>query len=230
MTPAADTLHDPRLAKTLRMIEIYNSVQGESTWAGLPCVFVRTARCNLRCRWCDTTYSFHGGHQMTLGAILDQVDSYGPRLVELTGGEPLAQQTTLDLSAMLLERGFTVLIETSGSLPIAPLPKAVIKIMDLKCPDSGESEKNHWPNIDALDPAQDEVKFVLSSRRDYEWAREVIELYRLTTRCRAVLFSPVFGEIVPKDIVEWMLEDGLNDVRFQLQMHKFIWPPNERGV
>lgn len=230
MTPGTDTLHDPRLSKTLRMIEIYNSVQGESTWAGLPCVFVRTARCNLRCRWCDTTYSFHGGHQMTLGTILDQVDSYGPRLVELTGGEPLAQQTTVDLSAMLLERGFTVLIETSGSLPIAPLPKAVIKIMDLKCPDSGESEKNHWPNIDALDPAQDEVKFVLSSRRDYEWAREVIEVYRLTARCRAVLFSPVFGEIVPKDIVEWMLEDGLNDVRFQLQMHKFIWPPNERGV
>jgi 7-carboxy-7-deazaguanine synthase len=221
---------DLRLGKTLRMLEIYNSVQGESTWVGLPCIFVRVARCNLRCRWCDTTYSFRGGHTMTLAAILDQVEGFGPRLVELTGGEPLAQKACIDLSALLIERGFTVLIETSGSLPIAPLPKAVIKIMDLKCPDSGESEKNYWPNIEALDPAQDEVKFVLSSRRDYEWAREVIELYHLTTRCRAVLFSPVFGEIVPKDIVEWMLEDGLNDVRFQLQLHKFIWPPNERGV
>jgi 7-carboxy-7-deazaguanine synthase len=221
---------DPRLAETLRLIEIYNSVQGESTWAGLPCVFVRLARCNLRCRWCDTTYSFHGGHTMTLAAIADQVEGFGPRLVEITGGEPLVQAACADLCGVLIDRGFQVLIETSGSLPIKGLPKAVIKIMDLKCPGSGESEKNHWPNIDALDPAQDEVKFVLSSRADYDWAREVIDLYHLTRRCRQILFSPVFGEIDPRDIVQWMLDDGLHEVRFQLQMHKFIWPPNERGV
>lgn len=221
---------DPRLAQTLRMIEIYCSVQGESTWAGLPCVFIRLARCNLRCRWCDTTYSFHGGEKQTLAEILRATLAFGVSLVELTGGEPLAQKECVPLAELLLEAGCTVLIETSGSLPIHTLPEPVVRIMDLKCPDSAMSAHNDWSNMDHLRADRDEVKFVLASRRDYEWSRDVVRRYNLTQRCRAVLFSPVFGEVDPKDIVTWMLEDGLNAVRFQLQMHKFIWPPNERGV
>ena len=221
---------DPRLSQTLRMVEIYCSVQGESTWAGLPCVFIRLARCNLRCRWCDTTYSFHGGEKQTLDAILRETLAFGVSLVEITGGEPLAQKECVPLAELLLEAGCTVLIETSGSLPINTLPDAVIRIMDLKCPDSDMSAHNDWSNIAHLRADRDEVKFVIASRRDYEWSRDVLQRYNLTQCCRAVLFSPVFGEVVPKDIVTWMLEDGLNDVRFQLQMHKFIWPPEERGV
>lgn len=220
---------DTRLTQTVRLIEIYRSIQGESTWAGLPCTFVRLARCNLRCRWCDTTYSFHGGENHTLEAVLADVAQLGVPLVEVTGGEPLVQAACIPLCELLLERGHTVLLETSGSLPIAPLPKQVIKIMDLKCPDSGECEKNHWPNLDHLDPHQDELKFVLASRRDYEWARDVLREYKLDQRCKAILFSAVFNEIDPKSIVEWMLEDGL-PARFQLQMHKFIWPPDQKGV
>ena len=221
---------DPRLSQTLRMVEIYCSVQGESTWAGLPCVFIRLARCNLRCRWCDTTYSFHGGEKQTLDAILRETLAFGVSLVEITGGEPLAQKECVPLAELLLEAGCTVLIETSGSLPINTLPDAVIRIMDLKCPDSDMSAHNDWSNIAHLRADRDEVKFVIASRRDYEWSRDVLQRYNLTQCCRAVLFSPVFGEVVPKDIVTWMLEDGLNEVRFQLQMHKFIWPPEERGV
>jgi 7-carboxy-7-deazaguanine synthase len=221
---------DPRLTQTLRMIEIYCSVQGESTWAGLPCVFIRLARCNLRCRWCDTTYSFHGGEKQTLEEILRATLAFGVPLVELTGGEPLAQKECVPLAELLLEAGCTVLIETSGSLPINTLPDPVIRIMDLKCPDSGMERFNDWANIEHLKAHRDEVKFVIASRRDYEWSRDTVRRYNLTQCCRAVLFSPVFGEVDPKDIVTWMLEDGLNAVRFQLQMHKFIWPPNERGV
>ncbi len=221
---------DPRLTQTLRMIEIYCSVQGESTWAGLPCVFIRLARCNLRCRWCDTTYSFHGGEKQTLEEILRATLDFGVPLVELTGGEPLAQKECVPLAELLLEAGCTVLIETSGSLPINTLPDPVIRIMDLKCPDSGMERFNDWTNIEHLKADRDEVKFVIASRRDYEWSRDTVRRYNLTQCCRAVLFSPVFGEVDPKDIVTWMLEDGLNAVRFQLQMHKFIWPPNERGV
>jgi 7-carboxy-7-deazaguanine synthase len=221
---------DPRLSQTLRMIEIYCSVQGESTWAGLPCVFIRLARCNLRCRWCDTTYSFHGGEKQTLDEILHATLAFGVPLVELTGGEPLAQKECVPLAELLLEAGCTVLIETSGSLPINTLPDPVIRIMDLKCPDSDMERFNDWANIAHLKADRDEVKFVIASRRDYEWSRDTVRRYNLTQCCRAVLFSPVFGEVDPKDIVTWMLEDGLNAVRFQLQMHKFIWPPNERGV
>jgi 7-carboxy-7-deazaguanine synthase len=225
-----ELITDPRLSQTLRMIEIYCSVQGESTWAGLPCVFIRLARCNLRCRWCDTTYSFHGGAKQTLDEILRETLAYGVSLVEITGGEPLAQKECVPLAELLLEAGCTVLIETSGSLPINTLPDPVIRIMDLKCPDSDMSAHNLWSNIAHLRADRDEVKFVIASRRDYEWSRDVVQRYNLTQCCRAVLFSPVFGEVVPKDIVTWMLEDGLNEVRFQLQMHKFIWPPEERGV
>jgi 7-carboxy-7-deazaguanine synthase len=225
-----ELITDPRLSQTLRMIEIYCSVQGESTWAGLPCVFIRLARCNLRCRWCDTTYSFHGGAKQTLDEVLRETLAFGVSLVEITGGEPLAQKECVPLAELLLEAGCTVLIETSGSLPINTLPDPVIRIMDLKCPDSDMSAHNDWSNIAHLRADRDEVKFVIASRRDYEWSRDVVQRYNLTQCCRAVLFSPVFGEVVPKDIVTWMLEDGLNEVRFQLQMHKFIWPPEERGV
>lgn len=222
-------LENPRLALPLRVIEIYRSIQGESTWAGLPCTFVRLARCNLRCRWCDTTYSFTGGEERTLASILREVEHCGVKLVEITGGEPLLQSACADLAALLIEAGYEVLVETSGSLPIDILPPAAIKIMDLKCPDSGEVEKNHWPNLDALNPEQDEVKFVLASRRDYEWTRGVIREHRLETRCKAILLSAVFGEVEPCDIVDWLLEDAL-PARFQLQMHKFIWPPDQKGV
>jgi 7-carboxy-7-deazaguanine synthase len=222
------TTHDSRLDLTLRMIEIYKSIQGESTWAGLPCTFLRTARCNLRCSWCDTAYSFHGGETMPIRALLDECERLECGLIELTGGEPLVQRNIVPMSECLLERGYTVLIETSGSLPINVLPSGVIKIMDLKCPGSGEAGKNHWPNIDSLS-LRDEVKFVLAGREDYEWSRDVVRRYDLAHRCNAVLFSAVFGRVAAEDIVRWILEDKL-DVRFQLQMHKFIWPPAERGV
>ena len=223
-----ETQTDSRIGLTLRITEIYKSVQGESTWAGLPCIFVRLARCHLRCVWCDTAYAFHGGDSMTLEAILDRCEALECRLVELTGGEPLVQANCVPLAEMLVERGYTVLVETSGTLPIDTLPREAIKIMDLKCPDSGECDKNLWSNIDALSP-KDEVKFVLASCRDYEWARDAVRKHRLSERCNAVLLSPVFGSVDPKDIVDWMLADGL-DVRFQLQLHKFIWPPNQKGV
>lgn len=216
-------------ARTLRIIEVYASVQGESTWAGLPCVFIRLARCNLRCAWCDTAYSFKGGEKRTIESLVDEAAAFGIPLVEVTGGEPLAQRDCGLLCEGLIARGHTVLVETSGSLPITILPEAAIKIMDLKCPDSGECARNHWPNLEALNPAQDEVKFVLASRRDYEWCRDVIRERRLETRCKAILLSPVFGRINPRDIVAWMLEDHL-PARFQLQMHKFIWPPDMKGV
>ena len=225
----SSTAADSRLLLNLRLIEIYRSIQGESTWAGLPCTFVRLARCNLRCRWCDTTYSFSGGEPWTLARILEEVEAFAVPLVEITGGEPLVQEHCGDLAALLLERGYTVLVETSGSLPIDRLPEQAIKIMDLKCPDSGEADRNEWRNLDLLHPARDEVKFVLASRQDYEWARAVILGHRLETRCKEILFSAVFNELAPKSIVEWILEDQL-PVRFQLQMHKFIWPPDQKGV
>jgi 7-carboxy-7-deazaguanine synthase len=229
------------LEKTLRISEIFLSVQGESTWAGMPCLFIRLARCNLRCRWCDTEYAFHGGESRTLEDILTTVktqagswsiknDKNKPRgVIEITGGEPLAQKHCIDLSEVLIQKGYTVLVETSGSLPINVLPREVHTIMDLKCPDSDECGKNYWPNIDALDPQRDEIKFVIAGRKDYEWSRGVVQEYNLNHRCRAILFSPVFGEVEARDMVSWILEDDL-PVRFQLQMHKFIWPPSQRGV
>ncbi len=220
--------HDPRLSATLTITEIYKSVQGESTWAGLPCIFVRLTGCHLRCVWCDTEYAFHGGTKMTLEAIVDRCVELDCPLVEITGGEPLLQKQCGALAQCLLERGMTVLCETSGALTIDRLPADVITIMDLKCPDSGECDKNDWSNIERLS-ARDEVKFVIASRRDYEWSRDVVREHGLPSRCHAVLFSPVFGSVDPKDIVEWILEDQL-EVRFQLQTHKFIWPPDQKGV
>ncbi len=219
---------DRRLDNTLRVTEIFKSIQGESTWAGMPCVFVRLARCPLRCVWCDTDYAFRGGDPMAIGGIVAQCQELAGSLVEITGGEPLVQKDCAVLASCLLEEGWTVLVETSGSLPIDALPTGAIKIMDLKCPGSGECAKNHWPNIDALSP-RDEVKFVLASRGDYEWSRDVVRKYALAERCNAVLFSTVSGVLDPKPVAEWILADGL-DVRLQLQMHKYVWPPGQRGV
>lgn len=218
----------PISTETLRVTEIYRSVQGESTWAGLPCTFVRLARCHLRCVWCDTAYAFYGGTKMSVGAIVDACRTWPMDLVEITGGEPLVQEACPALARALIDAGCTVLVETSGTLPISTLPPEAIRIMDLKCPDSGECEKNDWSNIEALAP-RDEVKFVIASRRDYEWSRDTIREHGLNSRCAAVLLSPVWGSVEPKQLVEWMLADEL-DARFQLQAHKVIWPPDERGV
>ncbi len=216
------------MQKTLRITEIYHSIQGESTWVGLPCIFVRLARCNLRCTWCDTTYSFRGGTATSIDEILTQCREYDCSLVEITGGEPLAQPECIDLAEFLIEEGYTVLIETSGSLPIAPLPGSVIKIMDLKCPGSGECAKNDYSNIEILSD-RDEVKFVIADRGDYDWARDQTDKYELIDRCKAVLFAPAFGLIEPKAIADWITEDSL-EVRLQLQMHKYVWLPDQKGV
>ncbi len=211
----------------LRVNEIYKSIQGESSWAGLPCVFVRLTGCHLRCHYCDTAYAFHEGRWMTPAEILARVSEYDARLVEITGGEPLLQPACGELARRLLDRGLTVLCETSGALAIDRLPRDVIKIMDLKCPSSGEVKRNDWSNIDRLGP-HDEVKFVIGDRADFEWAGKVIERYELAKRCE-VLMSPVFGEIEPLQLAEWILSEEL-PVRFQLQMHKFLWSPTEIGV
>ncbi len=211
----------------LRINEIYKSIQGESSWAGLPCVFVRLTGCHLRCHYCDTEYAFHEGRWMTLQEIVACVSEQGVRLVEITGGEPLLQPACGPLAQRLLDLGLTVLCETSGALPIDRLPPDVIKIMDLKCPSSGEVERNDWSNIDRLGP-RDEVKFVIGDRADFDWAANVINRHDLAKRC-AVLMSPVFGDIEPTQLVEWVLSERL-PVRFQLQMHKFIWSPTEMGV
>ncbi len=212
----------------LTVNEIYLSVQGESTWAGLPCVFVRLTFCDLRCTYCDTEYAFYEGNKMALGEIVEKVRSFGCPLVEVTGGEPLLQPNCVPLLHMLCEAGFTVLLETSGAHDIAAVDPRVHRIMDLKTPSSGEEGRNLYANIAHLTP-RDELKFVVGSREDYEWAREKIRGHDLAAKVNAVLLSPVFGKIPPSDMVSWMLEDKL-PARFQLQMHKFIWEPRARGV
>jgi len=212
----------------LTVNEIYQSVQGESTWAGLPCLFVRLTFCDLRCTYCDTEYAFYEGNKMTLEEIVDKVRDFGCPLVEVTGGEPLLQPNCVPLLARLCDAGFTVLLETSGSHDIAPVDARVHRIMDLKTPSSGECGRNLYANIAHL-TERDEVKFVVGSREDYEWTREKMREHDLAAKVRAVLLSPVFGKISPSDIVAWMLEDKL-PARFQLQMHKFIWEPRARGV
>jgi len=214
--------------KTLTINEIYESIQGESTWAGERCVFVRLTFCDLRCNYCDTEYAFYEGKRTSLEEIADRVASFKCPLVEITGGEPLLQPNVFPLMSILCDAGMTVLLETSGAHDISKVDPRVHRIMDLKTPGSGEVEKNLWSNIDHL-TKRDEVKFVMGSREDYEWSRDKVEKFDLTKRCRAVLFSPIFGRIDPRQIVEWILADKL-DVRFQLQMHKFIWTPTQRGV
>jgi 7-carboxy-7-deazaguanine synthase len=213
---------------TLTVNEIYQSIQGESTWAGQRCVFVRLTFCDLRCTYCDTAYAFYEGTKKPLPNIVDEVLKFDCPLVEITGGEPLLQKNVLPLMTMLCDAGKTVLIETSGAHDISNIDSRVHRIMDLKTPSSGECDSNLYANIDHLTP-RDEVKFVIGTREDYEWSSEQVRNYALTSRCKAVLFSPVFGRIEPAQIVEWLLEDKL-DVRFQLQLHKFIWEPAARGV
>lgn len=210
----------------LRVTEIFHSIQGESSHAGRPCVFVRLTGCNLRCRWCDSEYTFTGGEKMSIEEVLAQVRSYGCELVEITGGEPLAQAETFDLVTRLCDDGFEVLIETSGSIDIAPVDRRATIILDIKCPGSGEMEKNRWENLAHLKP-RDEIKFVIADRADYEWARKIIEEKRLDRW--TVLLSPVWGEMEMKSLAEWMLADRL-PARFQTQLHKHIWGADVRGV
>lgn len=212
----------------LTINEIYFSIQGESTWAGRPCVFVRLTFCNLRCTYCDTEYAFYEGKKQSLGEIVGAVLAYRCPLVEITGGEPLLQKNVLPLMTTLADAGCTVLLETSGAHDISAVDPRVHRIMDLKTPGSGEVERNLWSNLEHL-TARDEVKFVIGSREDYEWSCAQLRQHRLDQRCGAVLFSPIFGRIDPREIVEWIVADKLN-VRFQLQMHKFIWKPTQRGV
>ena len=214
--------------KTLTVNEIYHSIQGESTWAGEPCVFVRLTFCDLRCTYCDTEYAFYQGKKQALEEIVTAVRAFSCPLVEITGGEPLLQKNVLPLMTILADAGLTVLLETSGAHDISGVDPRVHRIMDLKTPGSGECARNLFSNIEHLTP-RDEVKFVIGSREDYEWSREQVTKFRLNECCRAVLFSPIFGRIDPREIVEWILADRL-PVRFQLQMHKFIWTPTQRGV
>jgi 7-carboxy-7-deazaguanine synthase len=213
---------------TLVVHEIYRSIQGESTFAGLPCTFVRLTGCNLRCRWCDTPEAFHGGRRMTRADVLRDALALDTELVEVTGGEPLLQPGTLPLLAELCDAGRTVLIETSGERDIAGVDPRVHRIVDLKAPGSGEHGQNRWENLTLL-TARDEVKLVLADRADYEWAREVVRRERLHERANAVLFSGVHGALHPRDLVAWVLEDRL-PVRVQLQLHKHIWGADARGV
>lgn len=212
----------------LKVNEIYQSIQGESTWAGLPCIFIRLTACDLRCTYCDTEYAFFEGKKRLVNDILAEVLAIPCPLVEVTGGEPLLQNNVLPLMSSLCDAGRTVLIETSGAHDISKIDPRVHRIMDLKCPDSGECGRNLWENIPHL-TKRDEVKFVIGSRGDYEWTRGQILRHGLDRLCGAVLLSPVFGRIEPREIVEWMLEDRL-PARFQLQMHKMIWEPRARGV
>jgi 7-carboxy-7-deazaguanine synthase len=212
----------------LTVTEIFHSIQGESTRAGELCVFVRLTACDLRCSWCDTAYAFHEGRKMSLDEVMAAVDAYGCGLVEVTGGEPLLQEDVYPLMERLLASGRTVLLETGGHRSIERVPRAVVKIVDVKCPGSGEAGRNDWANLDRLAP-HDEVKFVLKDRADYEYARDVIARHDLPSRAAAVLLSPVHGELEPRTLSGWMLADRL-PARLQLQLHKYIWEPNARGV
>ena len=213
---------------TLVIHEIYASIQGESTFAGLPCTFVRTTGCNLRCTWCDTTQAFYGGTRMRREEVLAKALATGTDLVELTGGEPLLQPGVIPLMKELCDAGRTVLIETSGEADVSRVDPRVHKIMDLKAPASGESARNRWSNLDHIG-ARDEIKFVLCDRLDYEWMREVIRARALATRTKNLLASTVFGKLATKELVAWVLEDRL-PVRVQLQMHKYVWAPEATGV
>jgi 7-carboxy-7-deazaguanine synthase len=227
----------------MQITEIYKSLQGESTHAGLPCVFVRLTGCNLRCSWCDSEYTFQGGRKLEIEAVRDEVMRLSPNggLVEITGGEPMLQERELlPLMRQLLDSGFRVLLETSGERPLQRVPVEVIKIVDVKCPNSGEADTFHLENLEALTP-QDEVKFVLSGRADYEFARDFTTRHRLADRVNAVLFSPAFRKdangardsshclLDPQELAEWMLADDV-PARLGLQIHKFVWNPAMKGV
>ncbi len=211
----------------LKINEIYYSIQGESSKTGLPCVFVRLTYCNLRCSYCDTEYAFYDGSDMTIEAIIDQVKKYNCKLVEITGGEPLFQDECLLLIKQLCDEGFDVMLETGGSLPIQNVDKRVMIILDLKCPSSKMMKKNLYDNLNFI-KSTDEIKFVIGTFEDYEWAKEIINKYNVIKKC-SILFSTVFSLLEPAKLVEWILNDNLQ-VRFQLQAHKFIWEPSKKGV
>jgi 7-carboxy-7-deazaguanine synthase len=212
----------------LTVNEIFHSVQGESTRAGERCVFVRLTACDLRCSWCDTPYAFHEGRKMSVETVVAAIEAFSCPTVEITGGEPLLQREVYALMDRLLEAGHTVMLETGGHLSVENVPSAVIKVMDVKCPGSGEAHRMDWNNLDRLS-ARDEVKFVIRDRQDYLYARDVLARHDLSGRCAAVLFSPVHAVLDPRCLTEWVLEDRL-PVRVQLQIHKYIWDPNTRGV
>jgi len=233
--PVSDDIRDG----TLRINETFYSIQGESTFAGCPCFFVRLTGCPLRCHYCDTEYAFREGAPRSIRAILQEIEASGATLIELTGGEPLAQKRAFDLITLLCERSLTVLIETSGAIDISPTHPAAIRILDIKTPGSGEVARNLWSNLEHLRP-HDEIKFVLTDRADYEWERSVIRERGLAARCKAVHLSPAFPQkkgleilgcagLDPRALAEWILEDRL-PVRQQTQLHKLIWEPNTRGV
>jgi 7-carboxy-7-deazaguanine synthase len=211
----------------LKVNEIYYSVQGESTSAGLPCVFIRLTYCNLRCTYCDTEYAFYEGKEKTVEEIIGEVKKFGCKLIEVTGGEPLFQEESFPLMKRLCDEGFDAMLETGGSLSIENVDERVKIIMDLKCPSSGMLKKNIYENVNYL-KSSDELKFVIGNREDYDWAKGIIVKYDLMGKC-SILFSVVFGELEPITLVNWILEDKL-DVRFQLQMHKYIWHPETKGV
>jgi 7-carboxy-7-deazaguanine synthase len=227
----------------MQITEIFKSIQGESTYAGLPCVFVRLTGCNLRCSWCDSEYTFSGGHRMSLEEVIGEVERLSPGngLVEITGGEPMLQEReVVPLMQHLLEAGYTVLLETSGERPLQRVPEGVVKVVDVKCPNSGEPDTFHMENLDILAP-RDEIKFVLSDREDYEFARDFVAGHHLADRVNAVLFSPAFSKdatgsrdashclLDPRELAEWMLADNV-PARLGLQLHKFIWDPAMKGV
>jgi 7-carboxy-7-deazaguanine synthase len=211
----------------IKINEIFYSIQGESTYAGEPCVFIRLSECNLRCSYCDTTYAYKSGEQLEINQIITKIKEYNCNLVEVTGGEPLLQTDVVSLLHQLIDLQYDVLLETNGSQSIEDVPDHVIKIVDFKCPSSGMSDKNMWENIDSLTPF-DEVKFVIGNKDDYVWAKSILKKYELDNKA-TVLFSPVFNTIDPRIIVEWILKDQLN-VKFQLQLHKIIWDAQQKGV
>jgi 7-carboxy-7-deazaguanine synthase len=212
----------------LTVNEIFFSIQGESTRAGRPCVFVRLTACDLRCTWCDTEYAFYEGQKRSVEDVVAEVERYECPLVEITGGEPLLQEEVYPLMRALLDRGRTVMLETGGHRPISRVPQEVVKIVDVKCPGSGEAAKNEWSNLERLSP-HDEVKFVVQDRADYDFAKDVITKFQLPSKCAAILMSPVHGVLDPRVLSEWMLADRL-PARLQMQIHKLIWTPDTRGV
>jgi len=213
----------------LEVCEIFYSIQGESTWAGCPMIFIRLSRCNLDCSWCDTRYAFEKGTFFTMEEILNIISQYKCKMVEITGGEPLLQEPVFLLMKILMEKGYTVLLETNGACSVKNVPPGVIKVMDIKCPSSGMENQMLWDNIIYLNPFLDEVKFVIADRNDYDYAVQKIKEFQLDRKCRAVLFSPVAGRISLQEFAHWILQDGLS-VRLQIQLHRIIWGENIKGV
>ena len=218
-----------RIGKMLRVTEIFHSIQGESTHAGRPCTFVRLTGCPMRCTWCDSEYTFTGGDHFTIEQIMQKVRDFGCRLVEVTGGEPLAQREAFELIRQFCDEEYEVLIETGGYVSTSGVDERAKVILDIKCPASGEAERNDWSNLERLRPDRDEVKFVIADASDWEFAKKTIEQYELETRAKAILISPAWGLVNLQELANWITESGLN-VRMQLQLHKYIWGPDVHGV